>query len=287
MATAHHHHHHHQQQPNAPVDDTTPLVCQIQCTEEANDHIVYVLRVQRGNAAQLQYQQQQQQQQPQHSWLLRKRYTEFNELYNQLRASNYDLTMPPKKTFGNTKKEFLNTRLTGLQVHNPYKLSSIIVSKAFNRKQKINKQKEFMDKVLDNLVLAQSLHVKRFLDEAIYSTDYGELAMAHAAMFFRSEASWHVSESMMTDIGWRFRKKRLILTNSQMAPPNAKYMLTWTDHGSDKLLKETELRPILLQYTQINVTPSRIASTFLYAFHCYFFIVYLFFLPCSTRTSNP
>lgn len=52
-----------------------------------------------------------------YSWEIRKRYNEFNELYNQLKLFQYDLPLPPKKTFGNMKREFLSTRQLGLQVN--------------------------------------------------------------------------------------------------------------------------------------------------------------------------
>jgi PX domain-containing protein kinase-like protein len=85
------------------IDDTQPLSCFIQNTETEGDHIVYIIKVQRGFDSK-------------YSWQIKKRYNEFNELFNQLKVSNYDLPLPPKKAFGNMKKEFLSTRQIGLQV---------------------------------------------------------------------------------------------------------------------------------------------------------------------------
>ena len=86
------------------IDDTQPLSCFIQNTETEGDHIVYIIKVQRGFDTK-------------YSWQIKKRYNEFNELYNQLKVSNYELPLPPKKAFGNMKKEFLSTRQIGLQVY--------------------------------------------------------------------------------------------------------------------------------------------------------------------------
>ncbi len=43
-------------------------------------------------------------------------------------------------------------------------------------------------------------------------------------MFFRSESNWEVIEPL-NEIGWRFRKKYILLKNSDF--PNNKFILTW------------------------------------------------------------
>lgn len=53
-----------------------------------------------------------------------------------------------------------------------------------------------MDKILSNILLANSLHVKKFLDSENYSENFKELALAHVSMFFRSEANWQVIEPL-------------------------------------------------------------------------------------------
>ena len=84
------------------IDDTQPLSCTFLNTETVEDHIVYIIKVQRGYDSK-------------YSWQIKKRYTEFNELYAQLKPANYELPLPPKKAFGNMKREFLSTRQIGLQ----------------------------------------------------------------------------------------------------------------------------------------------------------------------------
>ncbi len=81
-----------------------------------------------------------------------------------------------------------------------------------------------MDKILANLLLANSLPVKKFLDEENYSENFREQALAHVSMFFRSESNWEVIEPL-NDIGWRFRKKCILLKNNES--PSNKYILTW------------------------------------------------------------
>jgi hypothetical protein len=53
-----------------------------------------------------------------------------------------------------------------------------------------------MEKILNNLMLANSFSVKKFLDEEIYSENYKELALAHVSMFFRSESNWQIIEPL-------------------------------------------------------------------------------------------
>jgi PX domain-containing protein kinase-like protein len=60
-----------------------------------------------------------------------------------------------------------------------------------------------MDKILENLMLANSLPVKRFLDQESYMENYRELALAHVSMFFRSEPNWQIIEPL-SEIGMLF-----------------------------------------------------------------------------------
>ena len=81
-----------------------------------------------------------------------------------------------------------------------------------------------MDKILANLLLANSLPVKKFLDEENYSQNFRELALAHVSMCFRSEPCWEIVEPL-NGIGWRFRKQHVLLRNSDS--PSDKFILTW------------------------------------------------------------
>lgn len=85
------------------IDDTQVLSCTFLGTETVDHHVVYVIKVQRSFDSK-------------YCWQIKKRYNEFNELYAQLKLSNYELPLPPKKAFGNMKREFLSTRQIALQV---------------------------------------------------------------------------------------------------------------------------------------------------------------------------
>lgn len=60
-----------------------------------------------------------------------------------------------------------------------------------------------MDTILNNLLLANSLPVKSFLDQENYSANFKELSLAHVSMFFRSESNWQVVEPLQ-EIGKTF-----------------------------------------------------------------------------------
>lgn len=64
---------------------------------------------------------------PENSWTVDKRYNEFVALDAELRISNIELQLPPKKVFGNFDREFIAERQQGLQVHVLY-TSNIFVS---------------------------------------------------------------------------------------------------------------------------------------------------------------
>ena len=85
------------------VDDTIPLTCVIQATETEDDHVVYLIKMQRGFDSK-------------YMWQIKKRYSDFDDLNSELKISNYELSLPPKKAFGNMKREFLSTRQLALQV---------------------------------------------------------------------------------------------------------------------------------------------------------------------------
>ncbi|RNA24938.1 PX domain-containing kinase isoform X2 [Brachionus plicatilis] len=192
------------------IDDTQPLSCTFLTTETNKDHVVYLIKVQRGIDSK-------------YSWQIKKRYNDFKELNAYLTISNFELQLPPAKIFGNKDKDFLMTRQNGLQ--------------------------NYMDKILGNLFLSMSLPVKKFLDQENYAENFKELALAHVSMFFRSDSNWQVIEPL-NEIGWRFRKQHILLKNTEYA--NNKFILTWIEHGPDKILKEAELKTIFQQMNQIQ-----------------------------------
>lgn len=59
-----------------------------------------------------------------------------------------------------------------------------------------------MNAILANLLLANSLPVKKFLDTENYAENYKELAVSQVSMFCRSEANWQLVEPF-SEIGIR------------------------------------------------------------------------------------
>ena len=50
------------------------------------------------------------------TWMVSRRYNDFSTLDLELKSSGVALSLPPKKTFGNTSREFIAERQQKLQV---------------------------------------------------------------------------------------------------------------------------------------------------------------------------
>ncbi|KAK2185815.1 hypothetical protein NP493_222g05007 [Ridgeia piscesae] len=190
--------------PRITLDDTVPLTCIIERAFNVRDHTEYTLRVQRGPV-------------PEHHWTLQKRFSDFTTLDAHLSISGVELPLPPKKVFGNMDREFIAERQQGLQ--------------------------EYMNTILKTHLLANNLHVKRFLDEENYNSNLQEVALQDISMFFRSETQWEVVEPL-PDIGWRFRKQYFVVHNKSQ-PKSSKCLLSWCPFGPDKFLSEKDLRALM------------------------------------------
>ncbi|KAH9512832.1 hypothetical protein Btru_036707 [Bulinus truncatus] len=153
------------------LDDTSPLSCLIETAQKKEDHVEYIIRVQRGPLRD-------------HSWQVTKRYSDFEKLDAQLRVTSIDLPLPPKKVFGNFDRDFIAERQNGLQT--------------------------YLNAITSIPIIANSLIVKRFLDVNNYSTNFLEIALQHVSMLFRSEPNWDVIEPL-PDIGWRIRKHYILI----------------------------------------------------------------------------
>ncbi|KAK7503656.1 hypothetical protein BaRGS_00005195, partial [Batillaria attramentaria] len=150
------------------LDDTVPLSAFIEAAQKQDDHVEYVIRVQRGPLKDS-------------SWQIVRRYSDFVNLDAQLKNAQVELPLPPKKVFGNFDRDFIAARQNGLQ--------------------------EFLNAVVTHPILASSSHVKQFLDPANYSTNLMENALQHVSMIFRSESQrWEVVEPLR-EMGWRMRKQ--------------------------------------------------------------------------------
>lgn len=186
-----------------PLDDTVPLQCTIEAAQNVETHIDYVIRVQRGPN-------------PEKNWQIHRRYSDFVALHEQLKSSNLELPLPPKKIFGNMEREFVADRQMALQ--------------------------RYLNLILSHHMLSSSLIFKRFLDPSNYPINLSEVALQHVSMLFRSEPYWDVIEPLK-DIGWRIRKCFFMVRPKDQ--PKVKQVLAWSAFGADKVLDNRDLVPIL------------------------------------------
>ncbi|XP_055999127.1 PX domain-containing protein kinase-like protein isoform X2 [Ostrea edulis] len=185
------------------LDDTIPLKCLVESAEKREDHMKYCVKVQRGPI-------------PENSWTVDKRYNDFVALDGELKISNIELQLPPKKVFGNFGREFIAERQQGLQ--------------------------DYLASVMNHHLLSNTLHFKKFLDATSYAVNIPELALQHVSMVFRSEKKWDVVEPM-PDIGWRIRKSYILV--KPVDQPKVRQVLSWSGFGPDKYIPEKELSAIM------------------------------------------
>ncbi|XP_062924081.1 PX domain-containing protein kinase-like protein isoform X2 [Mobula hypostoma] len=153
------------------LDDTVPLVCVIEASQNLQSHTEYIIRVQRGVSVE-------------NSWQIIRRYSDFDVLNSSLQISGLILPLPPKKLIGNMDREFIAERQQGLQ--------------------------NYLNFITTQHMLSNCELVKKFLDPINYSSNYTEIALQQVSMFFRSEPKWEVVEPLK-EIGWRLRKRHLLI----------------------------------------------------------------------------
>ncbi|XP_069101211.1 PX domain-containing protein kinase-like protein isoform X1 [Argopecten irradians] len=192
------------------LDDTVNLSCVIETAEKKSDHIAYTVHVQRGPK-------------PENSWTLTKRYSDFAALDAQLKISNIEITLPPKKVFGNFSREFVAERQQGLQT--------------------------YLNAVLADPLLGNCVFVKQFLDPDNYTDNIPVLALQHVSMVFRSEKRWEVVEPV-PDVGTRLRKTYMLV--KPVDQPKQRQVLSWVDFGPDKNIPDKELAAILKLFPTIQ-----------------------------------
>uniref|UniRef100_A0A7E5A093 PX domain-containing protein n=1 Tax=Panagrellus redivivus TaxID=6233 RepID=A0A7E5A093_PANRE len=84
-----------------PADIAYPLSCDIGTWSIEDGHVIYVIDCQRSILN--------------HKWTIRRRYNEFAALNRELAPYGMDFGLPPKKTFGNLKPDFVRARKVALQ----------------------------------------------------------------------------------------------------------------------------------------------------------------------------
>ncbi|XP_076330698.1 PX domain-containing protein kinase-like protein isoform X2 [Tachypleus tridentatus] len=192
------------------LDDTQQLTCIIEAAENVQGHTAYILRIQRGLAGD-------------NFWHLSRRYSDFVTLNTQLQSASIDLTLPPKKVFGNMGREFIAERQQGLQA--------------------------YINAVLENPMLANSLAVKQFLDPDQYSCNFVETALQHVSMAFRSESRWEVVEPL-PEMGWRLRKQYFLI--KPKGESKERQVLSWVPLGPDHYLEDKDLQSAIKLLTGLQ-----------------------------------
>lgn len=206
------------------LDDTVPLTAFIEAAQKQEDHVEYVVRVQRGPLKD-------------NSWQIVRRYSDFSNLEAQLRFAQIELPLPPKKVFGNFDRDFIAARQNGLQ--------------------------EFLSVLVNHPILSSSIHTKQFLDPTNYSISSNllENALQHVSMIFRSESQrWEVVEPLR-EMGWRMRKQYIQIQTT--AKPKTTLLLSWTDFGPDKFIPDKEITALMKVLPNIkhpNIFPVEFAT---------------------------
>ncbi|EDV29715.1 uncharacterized protein TRIADDRAFT_52399 [Trichoplax adhaerens] len=184
-------------------DDTIPLTCSIEKANIIDSHVEYVLIVQRGSN-------------PENFWKVQRRYNDFVTLHAALQISGRDLPLPPKKLFGNLDKDFVAKRKQQLQV--------------------------YVNVILEDPFLSHCLTVKKFFDPTRYTIDFYDIALRNVSMFFRSDQTWDIVESLRS-IGWRLRKNYFLVKSKQDI--KASKMLSWADIGHLSKISNKDRQSVL------------------------------------------
>ncbi|XP_068239289.1 PX domain-containing protein kinase-like protein isoform X2 [Palaemon carinicauda] len=174
------------------VDDTKPLRCYIKDTHNTDGHVEYSLEVFRApdNEA---------------KWLVSHRYSDFVQLHALLKVGTALPSLPPKKVFGNTDRDFINERKAALQ--------------------------KYIDKILSDEILAGSLHVRQFLDPKNYSRNFQEEGRQNLQIVLRSGGSHEVTEPLPS-IGTRLCKSYFL--GNPLRDTKNHHVLWWAPFGPDR-----------------------------------------------------
>lgn len=203
------------------IDDTKPLKAVISNTENNGSYVAYHINVQRGFNVD-------------NSWTVTHRYSDFAELNSQISSWGVELPFPGKKIFGNMNRAFVEDRKKGLQT--------------------------YLDVLLQNLALAETLIVKKFLDPKNYDDSFNEEALRQTSMLLRTEPHWNMVEPLK-DIGARI-KKGFFLVNCETEVVG-KQVLTWSEIGPYYSFSAKEMTSITKLLTTIQhpyITPMTMAA---------------------------
>lgn len=177
------------------TDDSKPLVCTITGTENTDGHVEYILEVWRIPDVE-------------NKWNVSHRYSDFAQLHAVLKVGVTALpTLPPKKVFGNTDRDFINERRVALQ--------------------------KYLEGLLSNSLLASSLLVRQFLDPKNYSRNFQEEGRQNVHLVLRVGGSHEVTEAL-PHCGTRITK--VFFLAHPLADPKTQHILWWAPFGPDRAM---------------------------------------------------
>ncbi|XP_064122875.1 PX domain-containing protein kinase-like protein isoform X2 [Macrobrachium nipponense] len=175
------------------TDDTKPLRCNIRDAQNADGHIEYSLEVFRAPDIETR-------------WTVSHRYSDFAQLHALLKAGTAPLpSLPPKRVFGNTDRDFINERKAALQ--------------------------KYINKILSDELLAGSLPVRQFLDPKSYSRNFQEEGRQNIQIVLRSGGSHEVTEPLPS-IGTRLCKSYFL--GNPLRDTKTHHVLWWAPFGPDR-----------------------------------------------------
>jgi len=195
------------------IDETYPVNCTIETSYIVDGHGEYSIRVSRLYND------------PSLSWIIRKRFREFDEMNNVLKDYGYQFAFPKKKLFGNTDRIFMAERQKDLQA--------------------------FLNALVQHVELCKSSLIQRFLSLPEHLVNYAESALQHVSMFLRSMNNIYQIIEPLPDLGWR-REKTYFLASKTDVPSDERYLIVWCHYGLDKFLNEKDVTYCLKSLKSIN-----------------------------------
>lgn len=182
------------------LDDTDPLICDIESYQHKESYVEYVIVVHRSL-------------QPSIRWRVLHRYRDFDSLHTSLGLDRFHISLPAKKMFGNTGKDFIEGRRQSLQV--------------------------FLDSILAHPFLSQHIAVKRFLDPVNYPLSVGLGAVESVEKTLRG-SSLYVLGQLLPGLGWRVRRLYAWARRVGDTGSGARLLMSWSPFGPDHCLSLTQ-----------------------------------------------
>ncbi|XP_050431332.1 PX domain-containing protein kinase-like protein isoform X2 [Adelges cooleyi] len=137
-------------------------------------------------------------------------------------------------------------------IHNKYFIASSNFSPEKKRLAPTNKKTlrltNCLDIMVDNIMLANSLLVRSFLDPETYAGYCKESHLQKVGMVLRGNREFELSKELPS-IGWRLRRKSFL--SKWKKDPKQEFLLSWTENGPDLILRQQDLNSVLKSISSI------------------------------------